>query len=113
MRKEIGIHEACIKHFIESLRSDDEESRKQLDYGYSWKKNIAILYSIRPSMQKPNDLIQTEFAKIRYKRASSSWSLYWVHASGKWELYDPHPIVNDLQALLALVKEDQFKCFFK
>lgn len=112
MGKEIGIIEVYIKQFIESLRPEEEEIRKQIDYGYSWEKNIAILYSIRPFWQNPNELIQSEFAKIRYTKTTNEWKLYWMRASGKWELYEPHPMANNLQDLLAIIKEDQFHCFF-
>ncbi len=112
MGKEIGINEVYIKQFIESLRPEEEEIRKQIDYGYSWEKNTAILYSIRPFWQNPNELIQSEFAKIRYTKTTNTWSLYWMRVSGKWELYEPHAIATNLLELLAIVKEDQFNCFF-
>ena len=112
MMKEININEVYIKEFIASLRPKDEEIRKQLDYGYTWEKNIAILYSIRPFWQNPNELIQSEFAKIRYTKTTNEWKLYWMRASGKWELYDAHPIADNSQDLLAIIKEDKFNCFF-
>lgn len=112
MGKEISISEAYIKQFVEGLRPEDHEIRKQLDFGYSWEKNTAILYTIRPFWNNPNELIQSDFAKIRFTKTTNSWSLYWMRASGKWELYDPHPIADNLQDLLAIIKEDQFHCFF-
>lgn len=35
MGKEISISEAYIKQFVEGLRPEDHEIRKQLDFGYS------------------------------------------------------------------------------
>ena len=112
MGKEISISEAYIKQFVEGLRPEDHEIRKQLDFGYSWEKNTAILYTIRPLWNNPNELIQSDFAKIRFTKTTNSWSLYWMRTSGKWELYDPHPIADNLQDLLAIIKEDKFNCFF-
>lgn len=40
----ININEATIKNFVASIRPEDIEIRKQLDFGYSFDKNIAILY---------------------------------------------------------------------
>src|SRR5690606_30016000 len=105
MGKEISISEAYIKQFVEGLRPEDHEIRKQLDFGYSWEKNTAILYTIRPFWNNPNELIQSDFAKIRFTKTTNSSSLYWMRALGKWELYDPHPIANNLQDLLAIIKE--------
>lgn len=112
MGKEISINEIYIKQFIASIRPADAEIRKQIDYGYSWNKNIAILYCIRPFWQNPDEFIQYEFAKIRYTKTTDSWSLYWMRASGKWELYDPQLVESSLQELLAIVKEDEYGCFF-
>ena len=112
MEKEININEVYIKHFIEELRPKDVEMRKQLDFGYSWEKNTAILYTVRPFWNDPDKLIHSEFAKIRYTKTTNAWSLYWMRSSGKWELYDPHPYANNLLELLTVIKEDQLSCFF-
>lgn len=112
MGKEISISEVYIKQFVEGLRPSDVEIRKELDFGYTWEKNTAILFNLRPFWKDPSRIIQSEFAKIRYTKSTDTWSLYWMRSSGKWELYDPHPIADNLQDLLAIIKEDQFHCFF-
>jgi len=39
------------------------------------------------------------------------WRLYWMRASGKWELYTPMPESPILEKLLACVDEDINGCF--
>jgi len=112
MEKEININEVYIKQFVESLRPKDLEIRKQLDAGYTWEKNTAILFTIRPFWMNPDELIHSEFAKLHYIKTKKSWSLYWMRASGKWKLYDVHPTANNLHELLTVIKEDEYNCFF-
>ncbi|MDM1514587.1 hypothetical protein HX055_17875, partial [Myroides odoratimimus] len=44
----IDFNEGCIKQFVETLRSDDPEIRKQLDVDYDRDKNTYILVTVRP-----------------------------------------------------------------
>ena len=38
MSETIDFNEALVKNFVESIRPQDEEIRKQLDLGYSYDK---------------------------------------------------------------------------
>ena len=111
-QKNIDIQENYLKTFVESLRPEDVEIRKQIDYGYSWENNIAILFEIRPRWDRPEKLMNIEFAKIRYTRTQREYKLYWMRGSGKWELYEPFPTATNLQDLLKEVKQDSYSCFF-
>ncbi|WP_118194807.1 DUF3024 domain-containing protein [Albibacterium indicum] len=108
----ISIHEVQLKSFINSLRPADEELRKKIDFGYSWDGQIVLLFEIRPQWNNPIEYRQYEFAKIRYVKSSKLWKLYWLRASGKWELYDPQPENVNLQVLLSEIKDDPHHCFF-
>lgn len=110
--KAIDINESTIKKFAESHRSDDPEIRKQLDFGYSFDKNVAILYEIRPAWDDPKTILHIDFVKIRYYRSRQEWNLYWMRASGKWELYQPFPKSTHLDKIIAIVKEDDHGCFY-
>lgn len=44
MEKNINIQEQYLKTFVETLRPQDPEIRKQVDIGYSWENNTAILF---------------------------------------------------------------------
>jgi hypothetical protein len=108
----IDINELTIKKFVESLRPEDKEIRKQLDIGYSYDGKIILLYEIRPFWDNPNEIQNNEFAKIRFYKSRREWNLYWMRASGKWEIYEPFPESSYLEKLTEIIKEDKYSCFF-
>ena len=108
----LSITEVQLRSFIAAKRPKDEDIRRKLDYGYSWNGQTAILFEIRPQWNDLTNILELPFAKLRFVKSSKLWKLYWMRASGKWELYEPHPIADNLQDLLAIIKEDQFHCFF-
>lgn len=108
----IDINESSIKKFVESLRPEDLEIRKKLDFGYSYDGKVAILYEIRPFWNNPEEIHNTEFAKIRFYKSRKEWSLYRMRASGKWELYQPFPKSTHLEKIIKVIKEDKHGCFF-
>ncbi len=108
----IDINESTIKKFIESLRAEDPEIRKKLDFGYSYDGKIAILYEIRPIWDDPKEIQNIEFAKIRFYKSRKEWNLYWMRASGKWELYEPFSKSTHIGKLIKVIKEDNHCCFF-
>lgn len=111
-QKNINIQEQYLKTFVETLRPQDPEIRKQVDIGYSWENNTAILFEIRPKWDHPEELMNTEFAKIRYTKTQKEYKLYWMRGTGKWEIYEPFPTATNLQELLNVIKEDAHSCFF-
>lgn len=110
--KEINIIEVYLKNFIEKLRPEDPETRKEIDFGYSWDGKIAYLNEIRPQWNNPDNILHHPFAKIRYYKSREEWNLYWFRASGKWELYEPYPTADTLQELLEVIAADEHHCFF-
>lgn len=108
----IDINESTIKNYVESLRPEDIEIREQLDVGYSYDGKIVILFEIRPDWINPKEKQQIEFAKIRYYKSKKEWNLYWMRASGKWELYKPFPESTYLDRIIEIIKEDKHACFF-
>jgi len=104
--------EVQIRSFVDSMRSKDKKILKELDFGYSWDGQTAILYEIRPQFLKPENLIHIEFAKLRFVKSRKLWKLYWFRASGKWEAYDPKPTSADLSVLLTEIRNDGYGCFF-
>ncbi len=109
---EINLNEVRIKTFLESLRPEDKEIRKQIDFGYTWERNTAILTEIRPSWVDPNQIINRGFAKLKYVKTSGEWQLFWMPANGKWESYQPFPKSMNLEHLLEVIKADRLGCFF-
>jgi len=52
------------------------------------------------------------FAKISYYKSREEWNLYWMRASGKWEIYKPFSKSSNLQKMLDVIEEDKNCCFF-
>lgn len=101
-----------LKQFVESIRPQEIEMREQVDIGFSWENNKAILFEIRPKWNNPEEVVHREFAKISFTKSKNQWKLYWMRAHGKWELYEPFPTANNLPKLLDIIKEDALNCFF-
>lgn len=108
----ISMVEIQLKTFVEAKRSTDEEIRKQLDFGYSWDGQDALLYEIRPQWDNPTVILEHPFAKLRHTKSSNMWKLYWQRASGKWQAYGPKPEAPHLQELLTEIGRDEYSCFF-
>ncbi|MGY0034748.1 DUF3024 domain-containing protein [Pedobacter sp. NJ-S-72] len=103
--------ETQLKNFIESLKTENQELRLMLDFGYTWDGQSATLYEIRPQWNNPTKILHLEFAKLRFIKTTKIWRLYWKRGSGKWEAYGPHPKNSNLQELLIAIKKDSH-CFF-
>lgn len=108
----IDINESTIKKYVESLRPENPEIRAQLDFGYSYDGKIAVLYEIRPFWNNPKEIQHNEFAKIRFYKSRQEWNLYWMRASGKWELYEPFPESTHLDNIIDTIREDKHGCFY-
>lgn len=111
-KKTIDINEAIVKNFIESLRPEDPEIREKIDLDYSYDGKTFLLFEIRPVWNNPQEKDQIEFAKIRYYKTREEWTLYWMRASGKWELYEPFPTSPYLDKIIEIIEEDSYACFF-
>jgi hypothetical protein len=108
----ISMVELQFKNFIEEIRPDDEEIRKEVDLGYSWDGQNAVLFEIRPAWNDSGKVLQLPFAKLQYVKTKKTWKLYWMRASGNWEAYKPHPTDADLEALFEVIGDDELNCFF-
>lgn len=86
----INFNESLVKRYIESIRPDDEEIRKEIDMGYSFDGNSFFLYEIRPMFRHPEKIIHSEFAKIRFYKSRQEWNLYWFRANGKFMNLSQH-----------------------
>lgn len=74
----VDINEHIIKKYVESLRPDNPEIRKKLDFGYSYDGGVVILYEVRPVWNDAKKIQQIEFAKIQYIKLKQLWNLYWM-----------------------------------
>ena len=110
--KIIDINEATIKSYVESLRPEDLEIRKQVDIGYLYKANVVCLFEIRPKWDNLEEKEKIEFARIRYYKSKKIWKLYWMRSNEKWTLYEPFSEATHLSEIIAIIKKDAHGCFF-
>lgn len=103
--------ESILKKFIEKQRPPIE-IRDEYDIGYSYDKSVVILFEIRPDWIDSKKKMYLETAKIRYYKSQKIWKLYWLRASGKWELYAPFPTAKSIEHLLKVIEEDKQDCFW-
>ncbi|TXD47768.1 DUF3024 domain-containing protein [Polaribacter sp. IC073] len=108
----IDINDSTIKEYVESLRPENIEVRKQVDIGYSYGGKVIILFEIRPEWDNPKKMEQIDFAKIRHYKSKKKWNLYWMRASGKWEIYKPFPESTHLGEIIEIIKKDEHGCFY-
>jgi len=106
------VYDAILADFTESIRPKDEKMRAKIDMCYRWNGSQAILFEIRPDFRDPKHMLELPFAKIRYIKSKNICKLYWMRASGNWELYEPYPEASELFPLLEVIKKDNYGCFF-
>ncbi|MGX1753440.1 DUF3024 domain-containing protein [Sphingobacterium sp. NPDC055346] len=111
-KEPISMIEVQLKSFVDAKRPKDEEVHKQLDFGYSWDGQTALLFEIRPQWNNPASILELPFAKLRFVKSSKLWKLYWMRGSGKWEAYEPKPEANNLQEMLTEINHDGYGYFF-
>ena len=108
----IDKNESRIKQYVESIRPESQEIRTKLDFGYSYDGKITEIYDIRPVWNNPAETQNIPFAKIRFYKSKQLWNLYWMRASGKWELYEPFSKSAHLDKIIKVIREDKHGCFF-
>lgn len=108
----LSIAEVQLRSFTDDLRPDDEDIRKELDFGYSWDGKTALLFEIRPQWNNPDNILHIQFAKLICNSSTNSWKLYWKRAAGKWELFQSDIESITLRELLDEIRRDTHGCFF-
>ncbi|MBL4745142.1 MAG: DUF3024 domain-containing protein [Flavobacteriaceae bacterium] len=111
-KKIININESTIKKYVESIRPESLEIRAQVDFGYSYDGKIIEIHEIRPLWDNPTEKQQFPFVKIVFYKTKQLWNLYWMRASGKWELYEPFPKSTHLDKIIEVIEHDKNGCFF-
>jgi hypothetical protein len=105
----VGIIE-LMENYIERARPSIE-IRDKLDIGYRIDNQSIILFTRRPFWQDPKKIIYSDYAKATFNKKNNVWKIYWMRASGKWNLYDPKPKASKLSDFLAEVDQDKYGCF--
>lgn len=104
--------EDIVKKYVESIRPKHAKVRKELDIDYSYDGKIVMMYEVRPVWKYPSKIQHLPYVKIRYYKSRQEWNLYWMRASGKWELYRPFPSSKDLQKIIRTIHVDAYGCFY-
>jgi len=103
--------ENLVGAFVEKLRPPPH-IRPQLDFGFCVTGQSIELFEIRPQWNKPEIKHESSFAKATFVRGQNRWKVYWKRADLKWHRYEPAPEVPAIETFLAVVKEDEYSCFF-
>jgi len=107
----ININEKRIDDYIQAKRPP-VELREQVDLGYSFKNNEVLLFQIRPQWDDQSKKNEYPFARCKYVKTQQIWKIYWMRASGKWELYEPNPKVADIESFIKIIESDEHGCFW-
>ena len=94
------------------LRRTRPEYREKLRLEFAVKRHDIELFEVRPHWKYPGKEMKTSVAKIRYVRTRNEWRLYWMRQDLKWHAYEPNSTSKSLEALVEVVDEDEFCCFF-
>ncbi len=108
--KTIDFIHSQIKNFVEDMRPP-KEIRNQLDIGYKYEKFTLEIFEIRPHFELKDKIIHSSFARTKFNKSKNCWKVYWMRASGKWELYEPNPELDHIKDFFTLVDEDKYHCF--
>ena len=110
--KIININEFMIQKFVEKIRPENPEIRKQLDIGYSFHNQIFELVEMFPQWNNPTEILSIPFARIKFVKRKKLWKLYWKQSNGSWKLYQPFSYSTHLDAILNCIEKDTHSCFF-
>lgn len=108
--KIIDLNHRRVADFIEKMRPSIE-MRNEIDNGYKFEKQAFELFTTRPIWDRKNEYRNYAFAKIKFIKSKKLWKLYWMRASGKWELYEPLPSSKNIGELLDCIEKDEYGCF--
>ena len=69
-----------------------------------------ILFETRPPWDgSDHPWTRLAVAKIIYVKSTATWKLYWMRASGKWNLYEEHKSLNEA---IKNIQTDAHGCFW-
>jgi hypothetical protein len=87
------------------------EIRAKLDIGWRLERQSIYIFEIRPDWQDAEIIRHFDYAKATWVQTQKHWTLFWLRASGKWNIYEPLPEVGNLQRFLIEVENDPHYCF--
>lgn len=106
----INFFEKEIPHYVSKMRPPIP-IRNEFDIGFSFSDQTLELFEIRPRWNDKTIIDHISFARTKYVKSQGAWKIYWMRASGRWELYPEKPMVKTLNEFFTLVEEDAYGCF--
>lgn len=103
--------ENAVAAFV-AKRRPPEHLRDKVDLAFRFDGRYVEIFEIRPRWDKPAEKIEEAVARARYFKSRDEWVVYWQRADMKWHKYIPDAEVKTIQALLRVVDEDEYGCFF-
>jgi len=103
--------ENALERFIEMERPP-VHIRPELDLAYTFSGQSVELCEVRPHWENTNEKMLKPYAKARYVKTQNLWKIYWQRADLKWHSYEPVPTVSTIEEFLAVVKVDEYACFY-
>lgn len=86
--------------------------KNEVDYDYEVDVQNVVIFEVRPVWRgNPGEKTRRPIAKFRFLKVRHAWLLYWMRASGKWQIYGPNPSTHNLSAALKVVTADSYGCF--
>ena len=103
--------ERLVGAFMEGRRPP-VELRPKVDLGFRVRGQSVEIFEIRPQWDKPEVILEHSVAKATFRRSKTHWRVFWQRSDLKWHSYEPVPVVETIEAFLALVDEDEYGCFW-
>ncbi len=100
-----------MENFIEHIRPP-ENIRHKVDIGYKIEEQSIIIFELRTSFKKPNEMIERPIAKTTFVKTQNQWKIFWYKSDMQWHSYTVKPTVKKLMHFLELVIDDKTRCFW-
>ena len=95
----------CEGHIPKHIRS-------QIKMFYNVRGHEVKIIESRPTMTGSHLWAETPIARLQYDPKTLEWQLYWMRASGKWQIYSDLVPTNNLKALIDTIAEDRYSVFW-
>jgi hypothetical protein len=100
-----------LENFLERKRPP-LEIRSKLDFGYRIEGQSIFIFEIRPFWDNPSKIQHLDTVKTTFVKTKNEWAVYWMRGNLKWDKYKPCPAVKNIKALIKLIEEDEYACFW-
>jgi len=86
--------------------------RNQIKIFYRVRGYEVKIIESRPTMTNSHLWAETPIARLQYDPKTLEWELYWMRASGKWQIYSDLLPTNKLKSLIDTIAEDRYSVFW-